>query len=76
MAVRFNDQGGDINHNYDLISAIFERAIMDIDSGSFRQRMEAIGWIYGKEPDFLFYCNLIDMDPYVFREKVKEKIDG
>ena len=74
MAIRFHDEISDINHVYDLIHAIFERAIMDVRGNNFEEKMEAIRWIYGQEPDFMFYCKLIDVNPDEIRFKLKEEM--
>jgi len=63
-----------MDENRALLSAVINRAILDLNKKAHRAK--ALAWIKSSEKEeqsFSWYCNLLDMDPERTRVKILKK---
>ena len=59
-----------------LITAILTQAVEDAKYVGFnkqdiKHKMEAINWIMNNDPQFTYYCKLINIEPSYIQNKIK-----
>ena len=59
-----------------LITAILTQAVEDakytgLNKKYLRHKVEAINWILSNDPQFKYYCKLLNIEPSYIRNKVK-----
>jgi len=63
-----------------LITAILTQAVEDakytgLNKKYLRHKVEAINWILSNDPQFKYYCKLLNIEPSYIRNKVKVHAD-
>ena len=63
-----------------LITAILTQAVEDakytgLNKKYLRHKVEAINWILSNDPQFNYYCKLLNIEPSYIRNKVKKHGD-
>ena len=59
-----------------LITAILTQAVEDakytgLSKKYLKHKIEAVNWILGNDPQFNYYCKLLNIEPSYIRNKVK-----
>ena len=63
-----------------FVTAILTQAVEDTKYSGFnkidlKHKIEAINWIMSGDPQFKYYCKLINIEPSYIQNKVKRTID-
>ena len=63
-----------------FISAILTQAVEDAKYTGFnkhdiKHKVEAINWIMGNDPQFNYYCKLLNIEPSYIQNKIKRYKD-
>jgi len=63
-----------------LITAILTQAVEDakytgLSKKYLRHKVEAVNWILSNDPQFNYYCKLLNIEPSYIRNKVKVHAD-
>ena len=59
-----------------LVTAILTQAVEDakytgLNKQDLKHKIEAINWIMGNDPQFNYYCKLINIEPSYIKNKIK-----
>ena len=60
-----------------LVTAILTQAVEDakytgLNKQDLKHKIEAINWIMGNDPQFNYYCKLINIEPSYIQNKIKK----
>ena len=63
-----------------FITSIITQAIEDcaytgISKKKLKFKMDAIKWIVEKDPNFIYYCKMLGLDPDPIRQKIIDNVD-
>ncbi len=79
LAARISDYRESANSDVNdrsLAAAVFSSALQDLRGNHHGQRRDALSFLLEDESDFVFWCQLLKVDPQAFRKRLSKHILG